>query len=249
LNGTYTIPSPGDYRVSGAVVFAANGTGIRAARIIAGGTTYPVTSGIAAHALDDNFCLLNQTIPNLKVGDTIVIQGYQNSGGNLSYSTNATRVIIEKLQSPTTISATARYSARYTTAAAQSIATGSAAIVDFGTKDWDDFGSVTTGGSWKFSPQMAGVYEICPRIMYDAQAFSADDKVALTLYKNGSEAQNIVYYEVPTTVTTYVTLNGCAMINLLSSDYIDVRTSQNSGGSRTLIASALYNWVTIKLIK
>lgn len=251
LNGTYTIPSSGDYRVSGAVVFAANGVGIRAARIIAGGTTYPVTSGIAAHSLDDNFCLLNQTVTNLKAGDTIVIQGYQNSGGNLSYSTNATRVIIEKLQSPTTISATARLSARYTTAVGQSIPnTATNTIVDFGTKDWDDFGSVTTGASWRFTANIAGDYNIYVMTHYSTSAWTAGNAAYGNIFKNGSAYCTFDDPPIWASTTDAVPVKGKCKVRMNADDYIDIQIANTrTAGATTLTTSAALNYVEIELIK
>lgn len=144
-------------------------------------------------------------------------------------------------------------SARYKTAAGQSIANASTPVIDFGTKEFDDVGSVTTGGSWKFTPNAAGKFEVCVRVRYaNGQTWTATTSYAAAyLYKNGSSYSALGEVFFPATSTPSNSgphLPGCDVIKLLSTDFIDVRTAHNEGSARTLLGSDAHNWITIKRV-
>jgi hypothetical protein len=152
---------------------------------------------------------------------------------------------VEMLQGPAQIAASESVSASYSTNTAQSISTGSPTIVNFEDLDYDSHGSVTTGASWKFTAPISGEYEVIGAIMYDDAALTVDDKFSLSVYKNGSEHRNLEYKEITATVTQYARIKGSIKVKLLAGDYIDLRTFQNSGSSKTLIAGTIYNYVYV----
>jgi len=136
--------------------------------------------------------------------------------------------------------------ARYNTAAGQSIATGTTAIVDFGTKTSDTHGAVTTGASWKFTAPVAGRYAIKASIRMSSSTTTGG--TFLYLYKNGSS----VSYSV---VTQNQSVNGVLAqpqlndsIDLIAGDYIDFRVAHANAGSLTIHNDASVNFVNIERI-
>lgn len=167
---------------------------------------------------------------------------------------NTQNYLILKLRSSGVQVATSEsIAARYKTAAGQSIANASTPVIDFGTKEFDDVGSVTTGGSWKFTPNAAGKFEVCVRVRYaNGQVWTATTSYAAAyLYKNGSSYSALGEVFFPATTTPSNSgphLPGCDVIKLLSTDFIDVRTAHNESSARTLLGSDAHNWITIKRV-
>ena len=89
--GIFTAPVSGTYQLSGTVAWSANATGFRGGKFTTSSTAYPNglgsyfttnngATGIMIHALS--------SLIKLNAGETVQIEGYQNSGGNLNYSTS-----------------------------------------------------------------------------------------------------------------------------------------------------------------
>lgn len=138
--------------------------------------------------------------------------------------------------------------ARYTTAAGQSFTNASAAIVDFGTRDFDPYFCVTTGGSWNFRAPTAGKYNIKAYVTFASASFPAGTELAMTLQKSGV-TQSYVYRKiVEASLTNIYALYGSDVINMANGDTCDIIVSQNSGGSRSLAAFANSNYIHIERI-
>lgn len=142
--------------------------------------------------------------------------------------------------------------ARYSTAVAQAIANGTDTIVDFGTKDFDLAGSVTTGASWKFTAPSFGYYKVSCLVEFtNGGGWSnvGNEESFISLYKNGSSQYRIASIQAQAAHGNYVALP-CASttIPLSAGDYIDLRIYQSSGASLNLLGSAIANWIAIERV-
>lgn len=141
----------------------------------------------------------------------------------------------------------AALAARYRTAAGQSIANNTVTIVDFGTSDFDTHSRVTTGASWKFTANVAGIYVVNACILYSSTTGWIDTEAGyLALYKNGA----LVCYldrkdSYGSASAVFMMLHGTTSIQLAASDYIDIRAFQNSGASLALLNDDDFNYVDI----
>src|SRR3989304_3585101 len=158
-NKRYNVPTPGFYRIT---------TRLRSANTPFLNSTYEAAifkngvfdTSIASDnpAASNPITLSGSSVLQLVAGDYIEIYLY--GAGNNSSSAitlNSTNLYIEKVSGPAQIAASETVSARYTTAAGQSIPNNSNTVIDFGTKDFDYTGSVTTGASWKFTAPISGL--------------------------------------------------------------------------------------------
>ena len=59
-------------------------------------------------------------------------------------------------------------------------------MIDFGTKEYDSHGAVTTGGSWKFTAPVSGTYRIYGGLILNVPT-STRYNLAAILRKNGTE--------------------------------------------------------------
>jgi hypothetical protein len=137
--------------------------------------------------------------------------------------------------------------ARYKTATG-SIANNSISIVNFETKDFDTHSVVTTGGSWKFTVPVSGVYNVSAGVALDSNA--EEPEMQLRLYKNNSFVAMLDYKPAKDLVdgtNGILRTNGSTLIELVAGDYIDVRFYKNSSGGGTLgyAVSSEYNHVSI----
>jgi hypothetical protein len=139
-----------------------------------------------------------------------------------------------------------RIAARYSTAAAPSIA-NNGALVPYDTVTYDPGGYVTTGGAWKFTAPIPGLYRVTAAASINA-AWTSGQAFGLRLYKNGSHASDLCFCPIWVTGTTDMRANGSDTIQLAATDYVHVVCVQNSGGALTLDASALENFITIERI-
>lgn len=95
--GIYTVPAPGDYYVDIRLGWASNVTGVRQVVILKGSTIVQYSPDVTASVSVGNH--VSVLIPNCVAGDTIKVQGFQSSGGNLNYNTtaNSTALSIHRL--------------------------------------------------------------------------------------------------------------------------------------------------------
>lgn len=131
--------------------------------------------------------------------------------------------------------------ARYHKASTTANATGATNIIDFETKDFDTHGAVTTGASWKYTAPVPGKYRVNALSLDDGANTWAVNKVQdLLLYKNGSSYSTLYRWTSEQAGTTSQPVcSGGDVVDMVAGDYLDLRTFQNSGGSRTL-TSAIY---------
>ena len=142
--------------------------------------------------------------------------------------------------------------ARYTTTTAGSYATSPAVtIIDYDTKVYDTHNAVTTGAAWKFTSPMTRYYNIAARALIATTGDWAETESAhLIVYVDG-----VSYAVLDTDTHIYdngsnvlAVVNGSTDIYLAVGSYVDVRLSQESGGTRALNTSAGHNWISIHSI-
>jgi hypothetical protein len=139
--------------------------------------------------------------------------------------------------------------ARYQTDAGQSLTTGVSAIINFEDKTFDDFGTVTTGGSWKFTAPKTGYYRVSSSILFNNSAtWSLDEPLALYLNKNGTLYATLMQYAAAGSVTSNLGLNGSTIVRLNKGDYIHLSLLQSSGSTLSILPVGAYNFVDIEEI-
>jgi hypothetical protein len=248
---TYIVKTPSKYRISASA--AGNTTGAATQYIqvlyrINGGSDVPLHASVNGNGA--NPFASGDDLVNLKSGDTVQMRTLP----SVDTTINIPTFKIERVgSSAVQVAASETVGARYRTGAGQSIANASTPIIDFGTKDFDDLGSVTTGGSWKFQPNNPGKYEFCVRVRYaNGQVWTATSSYAAAyLYKNGGSYSALGEIFFPATSTpsnSGPTLMGCDVVRMISTDYVEIRTAHNESSARTLLNSDSHNWITIKKV-
>jgi hypothetical protein len=235
--GVYTVKTPGTY------VLHAQGQSISTTMgvLLYKGATNLARSYQTSTANDDYANCW--TITDAIAGDTF----YVKTDGNYSvYGATVDNYFeVFMLQGPSQILASADVSARYKTSAGQSIAGSTATIIDFGTKDYDSNGSITTGASWKFTAPVAGIYEVSTAVLFNTASFTGTNSIELRLFKNGSLYSIVDRLTINSTATTYFGTSGSGKIRLIAGDYIDIRVQHTEGSNRSLYADDTYNWIEV----
>lgn len=91
--GVYTCPAPGDYIVTFTLGFGST-SGTRQGVVLKGSTI--VAYGPAVPSGDPSTNPpITIMVPNCVAGDTIKVQAFQNSGGNLAYTTTANQMYLQ----------------------------------------------------------------------------------------------------------------------------------------------------------
>jgi hypothetical protein len=134
--------------------------------------------------------------------------------------------------------------ARYKTGAAGSYAANQAHIVNFETKDYDTHGAVTVGSTWKFVAPFSGDYAVSGSLLVASHLQAAGDQHDIQIFRNGSLFSVMGTSFGQGTPTTFVGINGSAIVNLDRGGYLDVRYYQTTG-TRALQANAVFNYVQV----
>lgn len=85
--GTYTIQVSGIYFVESSVAFSSNATGERVAKLVVNGSTQIAWAEIPGSGSFQTNAYVSR-VYSFNAGDTVKVQAFQNSGGNLAYGTN-----------------------------------------------------------------------------------------------------------------------------------------------------------------
>jgi hypothetical protein len=234
--GLYTVPVPGYYVVTGTVAFVANATGIRAVRIVAGGTTSAAVV-IPASISDDNHVPINYQI-YLTAGQTIQVQANQNSGGNLAYANNSSRINIFRLSGPSAIAASETVAARATNTAGTSLPDST--VIPWGTITFDTHGGMNVNGTYTI--QTSGKYQVSATANFSSYNLSTSQVAFLSIKKNGSEvSRGKNQYGNGVSVNWGVDVTDT--ISCVAGDTITIVHNTNLTG--TLLTSANVNHVSI----
>lgn len=253
----FTAPIPGKYRVVSTIRYS-NASSLTAntsltLQLFKNGSlhqyialhTVPVTASYG-------YNVTGSGIIDLIAGDYIDLRTDHGEGTARALQATGTlnHVAIERISGPAQIAASETVAARYSTAAGQSISNNSDTIVDFGTKDFDYMGSVTTGGSWKFVAPISGLYAVSGFIEFtNGGGWGVGEEAYAVLYKGGVSQFRLSGYVVQAAHATYVPLPfATSEVRLLAGEYIDIRAYQNSGASLSLLSSGVTNWVSVKRV-
>ena len=250
---TYTVKVPGKYKVSSALNYtygaytAANYISIG---VYKNGSTLVAFSAQGANATASNYIgsVISGEVDCI-AGDTLQIKARNDGSRTLETTAGYNTLNIERISGPAQIATSETVAARYTTAATQSIANGAEVIIDFGTKDFDYQGAVTTGASWKYSAQISGLYRVSVKtLLASGGGWAAGEYGEVSLHKNGSISSRLCFSMQQATHSNYVDFVGGTTIRLLAGDYVDVRIYQISGAAIALEASASHNYIEITRI-
>ncbi len=197
--GIYTTPVPGWWNISAGI----EGNGTAEYRIYIGGVH--VLSGPKAAANDPGHVSLLRYLP---ASTTIEIRPDSNVTANGVATTNYLDIFL--VNGNQTIAASELVAARYYVSSGAS--TTSSNPINFDTKDFDTHGSVTTGaGVWKFTAQIAGIYQVTPGTYAGATTHG------IFLYKNGS-----LYSQLGNATASTTSSGRSDLIFLNSGDYIQI---------------------------
>ncbi len=249
LNGTFTVPVAGYYRLVGTAAFASSTTGERICRWNRSGSEI-MRKHEAPNTGGQSYVTCSY-VQYATQGQTFTFDAYQNSGGTLAYQGTESFVTIERINSgPGTLAASDTVVARYTTATAGSYPSG-ATIVDFSTKDFDSAGSATTGASWKWAAPISGTYRITGTITFAAQTWAAGSFCRVGLYKNAGTVHSMLastWFGTGATSAVQCQASGSALVKLLQGEYFDLRSEHAQAGTIGLITNNAYNYVTIERV-
>jgi hypothetical protein len=153
---------------------------------------------------------------------------------------------VESIVTPTT----SMLPIRYVTNSGQSIdgAVLTVTIVDFEDKVLDAESQVTTGASWKFTAKKPGHYKVRGYVTYATASFAGSTQILSYIYKNGSQYSRNTYLTPSTTMTISPIAEIEDVVYLAQGEYIDFRTAQNSGSSKSIINDSTFNRIIIEKI-
>lgn len=248
----FTAPVPGFYRVTVNQGWAAATGGSTRAIDIYKNTTRSSFQALRQPAggfSTSASYVTSSDVVELNFGDYIQVKAYQDSGAalDLGGTTSETYVSIERISGPSAIAASESVNAVYKTVA-ESIANASVTVMNFGTKEIDSHGAVTTGaGSWKFTAPISGIYEVSMfTALESGGGWAAGEYDINYLYKNNASFAEMgtIMAQVAHTTQIY-NPSPARQIRLIAGDYIDLRKLQNSGAA---ISTNTIGWVSIKKV-
>lgn len=137
-------------------------------------------------------------------------------------------VTFKRLSGPSAIAANELVAAKYSSNVTQSVPDSTVTIIDFATATFDTHGSVTTGGSWKFTAPAAGKYAVNAVCSFATNATSNRE---LYLYKNGTLDTVLGSFQGSISAGIPLYINGSTIVSMVPGDFIDIRAYQASGGA------------------
>ena len=213
-----------------------NTTGTNQARIHVNGLASP---NAADQGAASEWCTANYTW-DANAGDTFTLNH------NIAPTTIYAAFVVTQYQESLVIPSKVMDPVTYTRTTAQSIPHNTDTIVDFSTVVSDYESHVTTGASWKFTAKRSGWYSTGGHLTWGATSFSAGVTVTVKLHKNGVETYTKT--EIIPAAKQYFQFDlDFASVYLNVGDYLDIRASQNTGSSQSLLASGFYNVIQIKM--
>jgi hypothetical protein len=175
----------------------------------------------------------------LNAGDTVKMRvasagSSLTSGANTQYSWWT----IAKWPGAAQLTAADTISARYTSTSTASIS-GSDAIINYDTLDWDTTGAVATGASWKFTASIPGKYRVSAAAETSNTACtSTSSHFTLSVYKNGARHATIDDRICSITGGYRKTVEGSTVVKMVPGDYVDVRISDGDATTHSLATFA-----------
>lgn len=240
--GLYTVKVPGTYRIVG--LFSISNPVASIDYYIGvnkNGTNFVGFLHPFGVSITLGYVLTLTTEIDCKAGDTLAVF---ESHGNVTAATlsadSQSFITISLNQGPSTIAASEKIYAKYTSTTGEAIASGT--IINYSTKVVDSHNAVTTGtGTWSFKAPRADWYTVS------------------AMYKPALVATNVEYGLVATgggvasflqQKRNYLAGNDDQPLSGRTSFYLTtgqtIYVSINGGSVSTLVASASYNWITIE---
>ena len=125
---------------------------------------------------------------------------------------------------------------------AQTISNSTWTKLQFQTKEWDTANCFDATTNYRFTPNVAGYYQVNMALSYGP---GTNSEFTTALYKNGS---NYKYFWDLT--TTWYLVNGSVTVYLNgTTDYIELYMVQYSGSSKTLTASSQTTYFQATLLR
>jgi len=230
--GVYTVNEPGDYDVYGTLIFSTNATGIRATRIYYNNTTAYSGGEVIASSSAAVPVAFAKTIP-CKSGDTIRIQGFQNSGGSLAYNATYNSLSICKRQT-NNINQSEKIAARYTSVTADAIGT-SLSTLTYPTKVFDTHNAYSGGF---FTAPTQGKYFFKAGVLTNPATLTTGQALAIEVRKNSSTLIDSAQ-TIGNGASNYYSVQTSGFIDLNAGDTIDVQVK--SSVATTVGAASNYN--------
>jgi len=253
-SGVYTCPVAGVYRVTSSFKSAAYaGVADRAIRLAVyktGVIESVVASGMCQNTTSAKKVAAGSVLVECLAGGTLDLRGYCDDGAiALDGNADSNFVCIERISGPATIAASETITARYRTTAGQSMGHGATTLINFGTKDWDSHGSVTTGASWKFTAPSAGKFQVSvSSSLASGGGWGVGEALQLDIFKNGVADSVLFFKRTESANTNSISAFGSQQVSLLAGDYIDIRLYQDSGAAISLSVDGTSNMVSISRI-
>lgn len=235
--GNYTVSTPGYYRLFGQIdingTFAVNSNGI--VWIYQNGSAVARGENFSFSPSQTDLVTSGTAVVQAKAGDTFQFQAQTSATApTIANAPTLTYMTIERLSGPVVAQAAETIASRYTVSGSTSVPSGTATKIAFQTKDFDDHNLFTS--STTFTAQTSGKYLACGTINL---TFGSNANANMTwqelLYKNGSQ-QSIL---AGTVYTGTLTVNGsrqsgCDTVRLLSGDFLEIYTTQNTSVTETV---------------
>lgn len=177
----------------------------------------------------------NTALLMLKAGDVLSFYTFQdtNSAQTLA-AAGGHNVTIARLSGPNVPQSQFDVpAARYTSTAGPAIGT-TFAVIDFGTKDYDSAGLVTTGAGWIFRAPVAGKYLVNLNAYTQQFTCAAGTAIAAKIYKNGSFYSRVAQATCESTALVFKTIAGADSVTMQAGDVIDIRMARDPGISPAL---------------
>lgn len=250
--GLWTCIVPGDYLLSSSVEIV--GTGV--ANAVEGIRIKKGAGSIAANILtiatvNNAFAYSASAGVTLAAGDTVSVDSFTNRTTPSFPVTNTnSNFSVSRISGPSAIAASSSVNAIYTTAAGQSIPNATFTIIDFGTREEDNHGFVTTGAAWKFQPSIGGLFEISAKCYLSAGGgWNVNEEAVLDIYKNNVSHARISGYVATVAHASAVSLDGVPrQVRLNSGEFADIRLYQSTGAALAIVASSQLTWISIKRV-
>jgi hypothetical protein len=114
----------------------------------------------------------------------------------------------------------------------QSVSSGTWTKVTYDTEEFDTNNNFASS---RFTPTVAGYYQINARVVSSGYT---TNQTALSIYKNGSESSGKRLNQIPNGTASSLCPMGSALIYMNgSTDYLEIYVYQNSGSSQTFLGS------------
>lgn len=210
-SGVFTAPVSDLYEFSASAIFAANATGSRYITVKKNTSTSLAIAqnSTATSGTVDTNVVIPTTIVKLNAGDTLILRGFQNSGGSLSMQTGVNTVFsIRRLMSYAAIPASELVAARYV--GCTTSITSTAAKITFTTKQVDTHGLYSSG---TYTAPTRGMYGISAAVRVQTTPV-VDHTASLFIYKNGSAFKQFLHrFKVASTTSTDIQVNDQLLLN------------------------------------